>query len=237
MNFVMKLGKLHWWPTFLFVAFPVIISAAAGPGSYPPPGFEKSEQDGTVGSPDGTLLVEQWWKQGGGDMGQSLYQTWIVPRNGNPVRLPEVKLGKIKQMQAIGLENQDDSGSVGFSSDFRFSPDARYLFREQKIVHGVNGAYLYRHQSGAMYEVLVADLFIKASKFFAQQTRLKWDDGTGIVEFSSWEPNGGLALQLRGYTADRKFGVQGWRCIFYPTTGKFVIPQAWAAQNKNAINR
>jgi hypothetical protein len=236
---VMKLDKLSGWPALAIVALSLGISAArADIGLYPPAGFEKAEEDSKTISPDGTLLIEQWWKQGGGDIGQSIYQTWIVPKGGNAVRLPEVKLGQRKEMRAIGLENKDDSGSVGFTSDFKFSSDGQYLFREQKIVHGVNGAYLYRHQSGAAYQVFAPDFFIKASKFFTQQTRLKWeDDGTGIVEFSSWESNDGLAVKLRGYITKRQFGVENWRCIFYPANGKFTVPKDWATQNKGAITR
>jgi hypothetical protein len=107
-------------------------------------------------------------------------------------------------------------------------------------VRGFYGAYLYRHQSGAAYELVVPGLFIKASKFFEQQTQLKWELGTGMVQFLSWEPNGGLGLTLSGSTANPKnpkAGVDDWRCIFYPSTGKFVVPQGWVAHNKDAIFR
>lgn len=234
-----RLGIPFWALAFLMVPLQLtVVAASPGSDSYPPSGFEKTDEGGTGRSPNGSLLIEQWWKQGGGDIGQSLYQTWIVPESGKPFRLPEVKLGKMKEMQAIGLEDTDDSESVGFPSDFKFSLDGKYLFREQKIVHGINGAYLYRHQTGATYQVFAPDLFIKASKFFTQQTQLKWeDDGTGIVEFFSWEKDGGLGLKLRGYTTNRRFGVEGWRCIFYPASGRFTVPANWATENKAAITR
>jgi hypothetical protein len=209
---------------FLVISFgcsmrPVLAAADA----YPPAGFEKEET--VVESPDEKFSIEQWW-----DTGQSLYQTWLVPKSGEPVRLPEVKLSK-----EMGVEG--DSGSVGFPSDFSFSPDGQYLFREQKIVHGINGAYLYRCGAGLAYKAVVPNLHLRASKFFTRATKLEWHNGTGIVEFSSWEANAGLALKLRGYSRDRKFAIENWRCVFYPATDKFTIPPDWTAKNKEAITR
>jgi len=98
--------------------------------AYPPSGFRKIES--VVEAPGGKFVIEQWWKRGAGEGGQDLYQTWLVPKAGSPVRLPEVTLA--------GEWEGNDSGSVGFPSAFYFSPDAAYIFREQKIAHGVNGA-------------------------------------------------------------------------------------------------
>jgi hypothetical protein len=92
----------------------------------------------------------------------------------------------------------DNSGSVGFPSTFYFSPDGAYIFREQKIAHGVNGAYLYRRKGELKYDVAVSDLYIRASKFFTRTTRLQWSNDTGIVEFSAWKPNDIRMLKIGG---------------------------------------
>jgi hypothetical protein len=198
--------------------------AAELPG-YPPSSFRKIET--VVEAPDGKFEIEQWWKRGGAQAGQDLYQTWLVPKTGSPVRLPEVTLPSEWEV--------GDSGSVGFPSTFCFSPDGVYLFREQKIAHGVNGAYLYRRKGKLNYGVAVPDLYIRASKFFTRTTRLQWANETGIVEFSAWKPNDILILKLRGYADGKKSAVESWRCTYNPATGKFTIPANWKATNKKAI--
>jgi len=193
--------------------------------AYPPSGFRKIES--VVEAPGGKFVIEQWWKRGAGEGGQDLYQTWLVPKAGSPVRLPEVTLA--------GEWEGNDSGSVGFPSAFYFSPDAAYIFREQKIAHGVNGAYLYRRKAEPKYGVAVSDLYIRASKFFTRTTQLQWGNDTGIVEFSAWKPNDILILKLRGYADGRKFAVENWQCAYNPATDKFVIPATWKETNKKTI--
>lgn len=193
--------------------------------AYPPSGFRKI---GTVvEAPDEKFVIEQWWKRGAGEAGRDLYQTWLIPKAGSPVRLPEVTLPSEWE--------GDNSGSVGFPSTFYFSPNGAYIFREQKIAHGVNGAYLYRRKGELQYGVAVSDLYIRASKFFTLTTRLQWANETGIVEFSAWEPNDILILKLRGYADGRKFAVENWRCTYNPATGEFVVPATWKETNKKTI--
>jgi hypothetical protein len=201
------------------------VAGAAELQGYPPNGFRKVET--VVEAPRGKFRIEQWWKRGAATAGQDLYQTWLVPKTGNPVRLPEVTLPSEWEV--------GDSGSVGFPSTFCFSPDAVYLWREQKIAHGVNGAYLYRRKGELKYDVAVPDLYVRASEFFTLTTRLQWVNDTGIVEFSTWKPSDTLILKLRGYVEGRKFAVENWRCAYNPVTGKFTIPKEWKTTNKKAI--
>jgi len=203
----------------------LVIAAADQPQEYPPAGFAKTEKD--VAAPDGKFHIEQWWQQGAGEGGQSYYQTWLVPSTGPAVRLPEAPLP-----EDLG---SGDSGTVGFPSSFVFSPDGKYLFREQKIAHAINGAYLYRHDGDLTYEVAVPDLMVRASKFFSAETKLKWDDETGVVEFSIWRAKDTLGLRLRGYSEERRFAIENWRCLYDPTTGAFSVRQEWQAPNKHAI--
>jgi len=146
--------------------------------AYPPSGFEKEKQ--ITKSAGGTFRIEQWVKYGASPNGGQLYQTWLVPQSGSPVKLPEVVIAK-------DIKSAEDSGNVGFPSDFSLSPDNNYLFREQKVCHGNNGAYLYRRVNGLNYKVLFPHIAEDASNFFSKLTGLKWDYGTGIVECSEWE--------------------------------------------------
>jgi hypothetical protein len=201
------------------------VAAAAWLQGYPPNGFRKIET--VVEAPHGKFEIEQWWKRGAAKAGQDLYQTWLVPKTGRPVRLPEVTLPREWDV--------GDSGSVGFPSTFCFSPDDIYLFREQKIAHGINGAYLYRRKGELRYDVAVPDLHVRASKFFTLTTRLQWVNDTGIVEFSAWKPHDMLILKLRGYAEGRKFAVENWRCAYNPATSKFTIPKEWKTTNKKTV--
>jgi len=215
---------------FLVCFFIILLGAvkviAENSPAYPPAGFEKEKP--ITKSAAGTFRIEQWVKVGAGRDGGQLYQTWIVPVSGSPFKLPEVVLSNDSQ-------SVEDSGNVGFPSDFSISPDNNYLFREQKVCRGNNGAYLYKRDSGINYKVLVPHLEKDASQFFSKLTGLKWDNGSGIVELSEWTQSGNLVLTLRGYSVNRKYGIIDWRCIFSPSTSVYSVPEAWIQKNKKSI--
>ncbi|MCX6959277.1 MAG: hypothetical protein NTW91_03130, partial [Verrucomicrobia bacterium] len=203
-----------------------VMGNAENSTAYPPSGFKKEKQ--VTKAAGGTFRIEQWVKYGASQDGGQLYQTWLVPQSGSPVKLPEVVLAK-------DLKSVEDSGNVGFPSDFSLSHDNNYLFREQKVCHGNNGAYLYKRVNGLNYKVLFPHISEDASSFFSKLTGLKWYYGTGIVEFSKWDKNGDFVLTLRGGSEDRKFGVIDWRCLFSPGTGVYSLPEAWIQTNKKCI--
>jgi serine/threonine protein kinase len=207
-------------------AAPEVTAPPTAPGvanGYPPVGFVKDPN--LVQAPGGNFWVEQWNEAGAGHL--TLYQTWMVSPKGDAIQLPDIKL--------TGDYGGLDSGSIGFPSTFSFSPDGQYLFRSQKIAHGVTGAYLYQHATGLNYQVLVPDLYIQASDFFTQNSKLEWEGGAGITEFSAWEPGDTLVLTLRGLTKGRAFGIMGWRCSFSPSNSQFAVAPEWEDTNKMAI--
>jgi len=217
-------------PSALFFAICVSVLMATqviaeNSPAYPPPGFEREDQI-TKSSGD-SFRIEQWVKYGAAPNGSQLYQTWLVPANGSPVKLPEVPFSK-------NPKDDDNSGNVGFSSEFYISSDNNYLFRQQKVCHGNNGAYLYKRDHGLHYKVLFPRITQDASRFFTKKTGLKWYFGDGIVEFSEWKKNGDIILTLRGGLGHRK-GVTDWRCLFSPSTGSYSEPEEWIRQNKNCI--
>ena len=200
----------------------------AAPGvanEYPPAGFIKDPN--LVQAPGGAFWVEQWNEAGAGSGNTTLYETWMASASGGAMRLPEIKL--------TGDYAGNDSGSIGFASTFCFSPDGQYLFRSQKIVHGVAGAYLYQHAGGLNYQVLVSDLYIQASDFFTQTSKLEWENGTGIVEFSAWGTDDNLVLSLRGYSKGKTFAIMGWHCSYSPGNSQFIVAPEWEFANKGAI--
>lgn len=211
---------------FFIILLGAVKVIAENSPAYPPAGFEKETP--ITKSAAGTFRIEQWVKVGASRDGGQLYQTWIVPVSGSPVKLPEVVLSKDSQ-------SVEDSGNVGFPSDFRISPDNNYLFREQKVCRGNNGAYLYKRDNGINYKVLFPHLEKDASQFFSKLTGLKWDNGSGIVELSEWTQSGNLVLTLRGYSVNRKYGIIDWRCIFSPSTSVYSVPEAWIQKNKKSI--
>lgn len=202
------------------------IAGTNGANSYAPAGFVKDDPD--VGAPGGSFRLEQWNNRNSGPQNVSFYQTWLVPRNGKPVRLPEERLST----KAVA---DRDSGSIGYPSVFQFSPDAKYLVREQKIFHGANAVYLYKRLSGLEYEVCAPSLYVRAGDFFTQNTGLKWDYIPGLVNFSAWERDDRLVLTLHGSAEGKKIAVDGWRCVFDPSSGQFAVRAEWRAANESAF--
>ncbi len=208
-----------------FVLTAIRVIAETSP-SYPPSGYQR--EDKSTDSAGSTFRIEQWVKYGAASNGSQLYQTWLVPAKGPPFKLPEALLSK-------DPKGDENSGNVGFSSEFFISSDNNYIFRQQKVCRGNNGAYLYKREQGLQYEALFPRITQDASSFFSKQTGLRWYYGDGIVEFSGWKKNGEIVLTLRGVSEDRKYGILGWRCLFSPATGAYSVPEDWMRQNKKCI--
>ncbi|MEP6937862.1 MAG: hypothetical protein ABI871_07315 [Chthoniobacterales bacterium] len=176
---------------------------------YPPPLFIKNAVETDV--PGNEFRLEQWSGPGHGLRRRPIYETWLVPTSGQPVRLPEVSIARVPGEADV----QTDSGSLGFPSAFNFSPDRKYLLRVQKMSENTGVAYLYRRSEGLNYKPFVRDLHLQVSASFSRASNVGSNDGLFVVEFSSWESDGSLVLTLR-----RK-KVWGWRCRFSPETGEF----------------
>lgn len=177
--------------------------------AYPPAHFVKNGAE--IQASGDEFKLEQWSRSHGGLHGRPAYETWLISKAGEAVRLPEVPIPKVPGK----ADTQTDSGAIGFRSDFNFSPDNKYLLRVQKIRPGAGLAYLYRHVEGLNYEPLVRDLHLRASASFTRATKILSNHGSVAVEFFSWEPDDSLVLTLHGTR------VWGWRCRFSPETGEF----------------
>jgi hypothetical protein len=179
-----------------------------------------------VVQPSDTSFVLEEWKaeEPNGGFGQFLFQTWLVPKQGSPIRLMPVL-----------LYDELSSDSIGFESTYSFSPTSKYLFREQKVAHCQSGAYIYERKTGLVYYVLVPDLQKRAVGFFLNSTGVRFEYDCGIVGLVNWVSPDSLAISLNGYSSDRKFGISDWRCVFSIPSQSFSIPDEWLATNKAAI--
>jgi hypothetical protein len=216
-----RLGKSIVNPSRLLQGLPLacmlwVLTSAQAEDRYPPP---DSSKDGVVlEAPDGQFHVEEWRVNSGGT------QTWLVSNDGKDARLPEIK-----------LPDYGDSGSIGFPSEFHFSSDGKYLFRNQKVAHGTSGAYIYRRVAGLDYIPADPDLYIQADAYFKRLTGLSWYYDPPITEYAGWQADDSVAVTLRGLSADRQLSIVGWKCLFSPETGQFSLPKDWEAANKDAI--
>jgi serine/threonine protein kinase len=209
-------------PSFSPSVFPqtAIAMIPARNTSYPPKGYIK---DADTWMPDLVSRLEEWRQKTGfentANPGRAPRQVWLVSeRTKQTIQLPDFK---IPRFPGSGPGGENITADIaGYSSSFSFSPDGTYLFRSQKLLLGVGGAYLYRRKEGLNYEVVMPDLFLRACEFFTQRTQVQWKEGLGIVELSAWGPNDTLVLVLRGLKKDRS-PVLDWRCTFDPASRQF----------------
>jgi hypothetical protein len=207
--------------------------AAFAADPYPPAKFRRTQ---VVQPSDTSFVLEEWKAEEEDPIGGLgfLFQTWLVPKQGSPIRLMPVLLYD-------GLS----SDSIGFESTYSFSPTSRYLFREQKVAHCQSGAYIYERKKGLVYYVLVPDLQKRAVGFFLNSTGVRFEYDCGMVWLVNWVSPDSLAIGLSGYaviapprlraSSDRKFGISDWRCVFSIPSQSFSIPDEWLATNKAAI--
>ena len=127
---------------------------------------------------------------------------------------------------------------MGSTSVFQFSANKKFLLRSQKLSYNAYGSYVYRCIDGLRYEVIVPDLYMRATEFFSNITKLELSNGTGIVNFINWEPDDTLVLSLYGSSSkEGEFEVVGWRCVYSPDNGQFALRAEWKEINAKAIQR
>jgi hypothetical protein len=170
--------------------------------------------------PGADARLEQWLKPayGSANEGRGPRQVWLVSeRTKESFQLPDFAVPTFP-----GSGPGDEKITVdttGHVSNFSFSPNGNYLFRSQKLLLGVTGAYLYFRKDGfSRYEMIMPDLFLRASEFFMQKTGTQLKDGAGVVELAGWGPNNTLILALRD---DRDTAASAWRCVFDPVAKTF----------------
>jgi len=131
------------------------------------------------------------------------------------------------------------TATVGFESQLHLAPGDAWLFREQKIAHGVGGAYLYRRVKGAVFVASAkprVDLTVK-TLFGKLAGARRPADEMGIVEFVEWtRDRKAMVVALRGRDVSR-FDVVDWRCTVDLATGRAHVTAAQARANRGTFHR
>lgn len=188
-------------------------------------------------SPDSTLKIEQYSRDGGDD-GFS-YQFWMF--------------GKDRQNPFL-LNRDEDKDLAHYPAGFRFSPDSRWLVRMQGIGAGFATLLLYKRDGdGVRYVPATTKPLgdLAWDYFFTQPisrgmprdpndlNHQRADLVKGLEENYAW-----LGMKWPGsryLVVTLQFDIQGndkptpwiegWRCVYDTQTGKFSVPAAFAEHN------
>jgi hypothetical protein len=139
-------------------------------------------------------------------------------------RLPEIPLADV--------DPGSSSGNIGYESELSISPDERFIFRDQKLYHGANAAYLYVRVRRLTYRPGAPARVDRAVKrFFARQVGGRPLEQMGIVEFVAWSDDGkSLVASLRGRDV-AAHDVLGWRCTIDLASGRVSLTEAQKKAN------
>ena len=232
----MRSGWIHGIGVLVVVA---MASAAPARAEGPGPDMKLlTDKEDTFKSPDNTLRIEQYSKDGGDD-GFS-YEFWLFDKDHKNASL---------------LNRNEDKDLAGYPAGFRFSPDSKWLVRMQGTGAGFATLLLYKRDG---------DRFVSATKkplgdlawdyFFTQpasrgmptdpeeQNHKRADLLKGMEENYAWLgvkwPDSryvAITLQFDIQGNDRKTPwIEGWRCVYDTQTGKFSVPAVFAAHNAQA---
>jgi hypothetical protein len=195
-----------------------------------------------VVSPRHTFRVEQPCQERP-EYGVDGCEVWLVSTR-NPARrvqLPERGLGFAVEV-ALGRQAYDAGRSM-YQSNLHFSPDERYLLREQKVESGTGAAYLYERVGELDYrETAHPDVDEAARDLFARQVGSRHaetssDEGGGIVELVAWGVDGrSLVVSLRAREIAGYY-VVGWQCTVDIATGRAYVTPAQAKANAGTFGR
>lgn len=215
----------------------VLLSAPAR-ADAPGPDMKRVEDMKVFASPDGTMQIEQYFKDGG-DKG-FLHQFWIFDKD---------------RRNAFLLNPGEEEDLASYPAGFRFSPNSQWLVRMQGTGAGFATLLLYKRDG---------DRFIAATKkplgelawdfFFTQPVSkgmptkpdelnhqraslvkgleenyawlgVKWPDSRYVVIE--------LQFDIQGNEKPTPW-IEGWRCVYDTETGKFSVPAGFAEHNAKA---
>jgi hypothetical protein len=199
------------------------------------PGDDLEPAYGAVTSRRDTFRIQQYTERSP-TSDSSRVETWLLASSTTIVdrRLPEVSLADVNP--------DDDSGDIGYPSSFAISPDDRFIFREQKIYHGGNAAYLYvrvRDNELTYRPMALAgrrlDLAVK--RFFARQVGGVELEQMGIVEFVTWDADEkSLVVSLRGREI-AGYEVNDWQCTIDLDVGRVLLTDAQRRRNRGTFTK
>jgi hypothetical protein len=200
---------------------------SGGPG----PDFQLSTDDPPLVSPDGTILVEQYFKPGDG----YVFQFWTFDREHKHPAL---------------LNPGETDATAGYSAGFRFSPDGHWLVRMQKIAAGESTLFLYRREGDHFVSAtdhplgdLAWDYFfsrpeshgIDRSNLSPETILVKGMDNNYASLGEHWPDSRYIVIDLS--SGESGTAVLGpWRCVYDTKTGHFSVPDDFARFNQHAAD-
>ena len=193
------------------------------------------EKEDTFKSPDKTLVIEQYSRNGGDD-GFS-YQFWIFGKN---------------RKNAFLLNRDEDKDLAHYPAGFRFSPNSKWLVRMQGTGAGFQTLLLYKRQGDHFVAATEKPLGNLAWEYFFTQpiskdmptqpdelNHKRADLLKGMEENYAWLgvkwPDSryvviSLGFDIQGNDKPTPY-IQGWRCVYDTQTGKFSVPATFAEHN------
>jgi hypothetical protein len=205
-------------------------AASAQPAAPGPSADYKTEADLTQKSPDGSIIIEQYIKDGD----DPLWQFWV------------------RRSDTLALLNAEPSD---YAAGFRFTNDLQWLVRMQKTGSGESTMYLYRSSPTGFVEATKKPIGDLAWAFF--KSRPEWkkvmkpdfhmtaDLVKGTEESYrwlgvDWPDNRYIVIGLGGeveptHKHGQIISIDGWLCRYDLKTGAFDVPAAFLKDNAKAI--
>jgi len=201
------------------------------------------EPDDTYTSPDGQVVIEQYWR-----------------REGEYDRVWEFWAFDAKHEHGVLLNPGEDTNFAGYPAGFRFSPNSQWVVRLQKIGSGTHTLFLYQRKGLDFVPATPKPLGEMAWDYFysqpisrkihrkpqdrhslnhAQVNLLQGVDDNYASEGRKWPDSRYLVLSLSfdAQGEDKKLPwVQDWQIVFETKTDKFSIPPDLAENNADTIN-
>jgi hypothetical protein len=210
-------------------------AAAPARGEGPAPDMKRLDDIQVFKSPDNTLRIEQYSRDGGDD-GFS-YQFWLFDKH---------------HKNAFLLNRDEDKDLAHYPAGFRFSPDSQWLVRMQGTGAGFATLLLYKREGTRFVAATTKPLGELAWDYFFTQpasrgmptepdelNHQRADLLKGMEENYAWLgqkwPDSRyvvitLSFDIQGNDRPTPW-VDGWRCVYDTKTGKFSVPSAFAAHN------
>ena len=202
-----------------------------------------TEADDTFTSPDGQVIIEQYWK----DKGEydRVYEYWAFDA---------------KHERGSLLNRDQYTDDARYPAGFRFSPNSQWVVRMQKLGSGTHTLFLYRRNGSRFSEATPKPLGDMAWDYFysqpiSRQIHRKSGDRDSIDHpqvhlvhgvddnYASmgkhWPDSRYLVLSLSfdAQGEDKPLPwVEDWQCVFDTKTDKFSIPADLAKKNAETIN-
>jgi hypothetical protein len=215
------------------------MAAAPVRAEGPAPDLKRLEdKDDTFKSPDKSLVIEQYARNGGDD-GFS-YQFWIFDKNHKKASL---------------LNRDEDKDLAHYPAGFRFSPNSKWLVRMQGTGAGFQTLLLYKRDGNRFVPATGKPLGELAWDYFFTQPASKGmptepdelnhkrvDLLKGMEKNYSWLgqkwPDSRyvvitLSFDIQGNDKPTPW-IDGWRCGYDTQTAKFSVPSAFADHEAQA---